>query len=120
MSSNHDLRERLGTVFPDLDVNNPHRRRTAHENLFQSIKSTGQTRYEHWEARQSDGDNQAPWRKLLKRRAEVVVTRAVDCGDSLANESEWRLKLEPLIFARFETELLWQAEHSSFSPSKPD
>ena len=51
MASSRDLYRNLGIEFGDIDLNNPHRFRSLHENLFRTLKTIGQTRYNEWQAR---------------------------------------------------------------------
>ena len=109
MAPKRSILEDLGIVFEDFDPNDTERKQgpLQVEQIFRDISSIGITRYNDFQADHNSGSESRPWRRLLKRRSDKVAECAVDCLRNFQNESEWRLKLENHVFARFQSEFIW-------------
>ena len=74
--------------------------------IFSKIKELGRYAYQSWR-QDIYVDPTRPWREETKTRADAMVALAQQCKADKSNEIAWRIKLESVIFHRFELEVDW-------------
>jgi hypothetical protein len=97
--------DNLGIKFPpDIE---PKKWPESHQMTFEHIQTLGGTLYKSWEKEVCVNWQDAPWKYDMGERARRLCDRARDCRDLEVREREWRSRLEPSIFHRFENDVTW-------------
>lgn len=78
-----------------------------HQTKFKHIQQLGQISYDSYAVQPRPDTADKPWELENKLRATKVSERAIQARNEYQNEDGWRMKLENLIFERFEIEVAW-------------
>ncbi|OCK85901.1 hypothetical protein K432DRAFT_421464 [Lepidopterella palustris CBS 459.81] len=89
----------------------------CHRETLKTVDDLGQYRYIDYEKKYAENLH-GPWKRNIGERVLHLVNRVKACSAERANEQVWRLRIENLVFARFDDELvclqcghrLWRSE----------
>jgi hypothetical protein len=95
----------LGIKFlPDIE---PIKWPESHRMTFEHIQTLGATLFDAWKKEVCVNWRDAPWKYDTGERARKLCKRAKDCYGLEKSERDWRSRLEPYIFQRFEDDVSW-------------
>jgi hypothetical protein len=97
------LRKEHRIVFPKKVTKNDWP--PNHRSVFSSIQKLGQITYDDYGESEDSSTTAVPWKVKAKELAGKLADKAEDC--LRRNEASWRFSCEPLIFARFNSEVAW-------------
>ena len=75
--------------------------------LFDTVETLGGLPFTEYVASAGREVQEKPWKPVLLDRARVLSHVATVCRVQGGNELTWRMKIEPIAFARFDIEVAW-------------
>jgi hypothetical protein len=78
-----------------------------HQIKFNFIQQLGEMKYHSYALFPRAGIENKPWELENKLRALRILEKAVESRTDFQNEDGWRMKVETLVFERFEVEVAW-------------